>query len=63
MAGGLRGLRALVTGASKGIGAAIAMRLRDEGATVLGTARTAPSDRPKDLQFVAVDVASGGIQA
>jgi NAD(P)-dependent dehydrogenase (short-subunit alcohol dehydrogenase family) len=54
----LRGLRALVTGASKGIGAATAMRLRDEGATVLGTARTAPPDLPTHLQFVAADVAS-----
>jgi len=54
----LRGLRALVTGASKGIGYAIATRLREEGATVLGTARTAPPDLPKDLQFVAADVTS-----
>src|SRR4029077_3379953 len=58
MAGGLRGLRALVTGATKGIGYAVATRLRDEGATVLGTARTAPADLPNDLQFVAADVAS-----
>jgi NAD(P)-dependent dehydrogenase (short-subunit alcohol dehydrogenase family) len=58
MGGDLRGLRALVTGASKGIGAAIVKRLRDEGATVLGTARTAPPGRPKDLQFVTADVAS-----
>jgi NAD(P)-dependent dehydrogenase (short-subunit alcohol dehydrogenase family) len=58
MGGELRGLRALVTGASKGIGYAVATRLRDEGATVLGTARTAPPDLPKDLQFVAADVAS-----
>jgi NAD(P)-dependent dehydrogenase (short-subunit alcohol dehydrogenase family) len=58
MGGELRGLRALVTGASKGIGYAVATRLRDEGATVLATARTAPPDLPKDLQFVAADVAS-----
>jgi NAD(P)-dependent dehydrogenase (short-subunit alcohol dehydrogenase family) len=58
MGGELRGLRALVTGASKGIGYAVATRLRDEGATVLGTARTAPPDLPKDLQFVAANVAS-----
>jgi len=38
MGGELRGRRALITGASKGIGYAIATRLRDEGATVLGTA-------------------------
>ena len=58
MGGELRGLRALVTGASKGIGYAVAMRLRDEGATVLGTARTAPPGLPKDLPFVAADVTS-----
>jgi NAD(P)-dependent dehydrogenase (short-subunit alcohol dehydrogenase family) len=58
MGGELRGLRALVTGASKGIGYAIATRLREEGATVLGTARTAPPNLPKDLQFVAADVTS-----
>jgi hypothetical protein len=58
MGGELRGLRALVTGASKGIGNAVATRLRDEGATVLGTARTAPPDLPQDLQFVPADVAS-----
>jgi NAD(P)-dependent dehydrogenase (short-subunit alcohol dehydrogenase family) len=58
MAGELRGLRALVTGASKGIGYAVATRLCDEGVTVLGTARTAPPDLPKDLQFVTADIAS-----
>ncbi len=58
MGGELRGLRALVSGASKGIGSAIARRLRDEGATVLGTARTIPTDLPKDVQFAAADFAS-----
>jgi NAD(P)-dependent dehydrogenase (short-subunit alcohol dehydrogenase family) len=56
--GELRGLRALVSGASKGIGSAIAKRLRDEGATVLGTARTVPPGLPTDVQFVAADLAS-----
>src|SRR4029077_16980197 len=58
MGGELRGLRALVTGASKGIGYAIATRLRDEGATVLGTARTAPRGLPNDLHFIAADITS-----
>jgi hypothetical protein len=56
--GELYGLRALVTGVSKGIGEAVATRLHGEGATVLGTARTAPSGVPEGLQFVAADLAS-----
>ena len=42
----LDGRRALVTGASKGTGAAVMARLREAGATVLGTARTAPTAHP-----------------
>jgi NAD(P)-dependent dehydrogenase (short-subunit alcohol dehydrogenase family) len=38
----LQGLRALVTGGTRGIGRAIAARLRESGAAVLTTARTAP---------------------
>ena len=52
----LRDLRALVTGASKGIGEAVAGRLRDEGAIVLSTARTAPHDLPNGAPFVAADI-------
>jgi NAD(P)-dependent dehydrogenase (short-subunit alcohol dehydrogenase family) len=51
----LAGRRALVTGGSKGIGAAVAARLREAGATVLTTARTRPGGLPDDL-FVAADV-------
>jgi len=58
MGGELRGLRALVTGASKGIGFAVATRLRDEGSMVLGTARTVPPGLPNDVHFVAADVTS-----
>jgi NAD(P)-dependent dehydrogenase (short-subunit alcohol dehydrogenase family) len=38
----LAGKRALVTGGSEGIGAAIVQRLSDAGATVAATARHAP---------------------
>jgi NAD(P)-dependent dehydrogenase (short-subunit alcohol dehydrogenase family) len=53
----LHGLRALVTGGTKGIGQAIATRLRESGATVLTTARTAPDDS-SGVDFVAADVAT-----
>jgi NAD(P)-dependent dehydrogenase (short-subunit alcohol dehydrogenase family) len=50
-------LRALVTGGTKGIGHAVAARLRESGARVLVTARTAPAEVP-DTDFVAADVAT-----
>ena len=52
----LKGLRALVTGSTQGIGLAVARRLREAGATVLGTARTQTADSPEF--FVAADVTS-----
>jgi len=52
----LRDRRALVTGASKGIGHAVAARLRESGATVLAAARTAPRDLPVGAQFVTADL-------
>lgn len=54
----LRGKRALVTGGTKGIGDAVASRLRDLGATVLVTARTIPNDLEAVSLFVAADVAT-----
>jgi hypothetical protein len=45
----LDGRRALVTGASKATGAAIAGRLRDTGATVPASARTRPADYPNQI--------------
>jgi NAD(P)-dependent dehydrogenase (short-subunit alcohol dehydrogenase family) len=39
---GLTGGRALVTGGTKGIGAAVALALRDAGAKVIATARALP---------------------
>ena len=52
----LAGCRALVTGASKGIGRAVAARLREAGAKVLGTARARPDDLPDGVRFVTADV-------
>jgi NAD(P)-dependent dehydrogenase (short-subunit alcohol dehydrogenase family) len=52
------GRRVLVTGGTKGIGEAVAARLRGDGARVLVTARTRPDNlAPQDL-FVAADVAT-----
>jgi len=52
----LRGRRALVTGGTKGVGRAVAARLRELGAKVLTTARSSSETR-KDM-FVAADVAT-----
>jgi NAD(P)-dependent dehydrogenase (short-subunit alcohol dehydrogenase family) len=52
----LDGRRALVTGASKGTGAAIADRLREAGATVLATARTRPANHPETGLFITADI-------
>ena len=54
----LAGCRALVTGGTQGIGAAVAARLREAGATVLTTARKPPDDLASDDLFVAADVAT-----
>ncbi|MFG2358424.1 SDR family oxidoreductase [Streptomyces sp. NPDC048521] len=53
----LEGRLALVTGAGRGTGAAIASRLRAAGATVLATARTAPPTADERF-FVTADLTS-----
>ncbi|MFJ8546443.1 oxidoreductase [Streptomyces sp. NPDC093586] len=53
---GLAGKRALVTGGSRGIGAAIVRRLLDAGAEVLTTARSKTDTVPQGASFVAADV-------
>jgi NAD(P)-dependent dehydrogenase (short-subunit alcohol dehydrogenase family) len=52
----LDGRRALVTGGTKGIGGATAVRLRAAGARVLTTARALPASLPKDPLFVGADI-------
>nr|WP_168506543.1 SDR family oxidoreductase [Streptomyces sp. S1D4-11]QIY94275.1 SDR family oxidoreductase [Streptomyces sp. S1D4-11] len=53
----LEGRRALVTGGTKGSGAAIARRLAQAGATVLVTARSRP-DEVEEKTFIAVDLST-----
>ncbi|WP_405868683.1 MULTISPECIES: oxidoreductase [unclassified Streptomyces] len=60
----LKGKRALVTGGSRGIGAAVVRQLLDAGAEVLTTARSATSTVPEGAAFVAADVRTrAGAQA
>ncbi len=54
----LDGRRALVTGGTQGIGAAVVARLRETGAKVLTTARTTPARLSDADLFVAADVAT-----
>jgi NAD(P)-dependent dehydrogenase (short-subunit alcohol dehydrogenase family) len=54
----LEGKRALVTGGTKGAGAAIAARLGAAGATVMVTARMLPDGYPSPERFIAADVAT-----
>lgn len=57
-AGDFSGCRALVTGGTRGIGKAVAARLREAGADVLAVARRRPADPADGLRFVAADVAT-----
>jgi NAD(P)-dependent dehydrogenase (short-subunit alcohol dehydrogenase family) len=52
------GRRAIVTGGSRGIGAAVVQRLLDGGATVVTTARHATTETPAGATFVPGDVST-----
>lgn len=52
----LAGKIALVTGGTKGIGQAIAQRLKQSGATVITTARTPAAEMDEEIHFLAADL-------
>jgi NAD(P)-dependent dehydrogenase (short-subunit alcohol dehydrogenase family) len=54
----LEGRRALVTGGTKGVGAAVVAALRQAGVRVLTTARSRPGDLAGDDQFITADVST-----
>jgi NAD(P)-dependent dehydrogenase (short-subunit alcohol dehydrogenase family) len=54
----LEGKRALVTGGTKGVGAAVVETLRKAGATVLTTARSRPEHFAQSDHFVTADVST-----
>jgi NAD(P)-dependent dehydrogenase (short-subunit alcohol dehydrogenase family) len=50
--------RALVTGGTKGVGAAVVETLRDAGAQVVTTARSTPARRTEGVRSVAADLST-----
>ncbi|WP_424216089.1 oxidoreductase (plasmid) [Streptomyces sp. BI20] len=56
--GELAGKRAVVTGGTRGIGAAIVRTLLDAGATVVTTARRADAEAPSAAGFVTADLST-----
>jgi len=50
--------RALVTGGTKGVGAAVVEALRDAGVQVAAAARTAPTERIEGVHFFAADLST-----
>jgi len=55
---GLTGQRALVTGGTKGVGAAVVASFREAGMRVITTARRAPERQLEGVRFVAADVST-----
>jgi len=50
--------RALVTGGTKGVGAAVVVALRDAGAQVVATARVVPSQPTRGVRYIAADIST-----
>ena len=54
----LAGRRALVTGGTKGVGAAVVETLRNAGVKVVTTARSVPDTPPEGVSYIAEDLAT-----
>lgn len=54
----MAGRRALVTGGTKGVGAAVVQSLRDAGAYVVTTARALPAHPNEGVKYIAADLAT-----
>jgi Dehydrogenases with different specificities (related to short-chain alcohol dehydrogenases) len=54
----LAGRRALVTGGTKGVGAAVVETLRNAGVKVVTTARSVPDTSPEGVSYIAGDLAT-----
>ena len=61
----LAGRRALVTGGTRGVGAAVVQGLHDAGVQVIAVARSVPADAIEDVRYVAADLstAAGAAEA
>jgi NAD(P)-dependent dehydrogenase (short-subunit alcohol dehydrogenase family) len=53
---GIAGRRALVTGGTKGVGAAVVESLREAGVSVVATARSVPQAAPDGVTYLAADL-------
>jgi len=54
----LAGQRALVTGGTKGVGAAVVQGLREAGVQVIATARSVPTHATEGLRYIAADLST-----
>ena len=52
----ISGRRALVTGGTKGVGAAVVKVLRENGVIIATTARSVPTHAPDGVHYIAADV-------
>ncbi len=55
---GLAAKRVVVTGGTKGVGAAVVEVMRSAGARVVAVARTVPSDAPENVHYFAADAST-----